>query len=487
MRPRLALIVLALYLVLALTSAASKAPWVDEGWFASPAYNLITHGHMATHVLEPAGTWLEGIDHYTYWIMPADILAQAAWYKVFGFNLFTMRALSVAWGLFALAALYWVVRHLTNDARLAALAAALLALDYGFVQFTSSGRMDAICVATGLAGLAAYLSLRRRSLVAAVLASQAFVALSGLTHPLGLLPFLGLLYLTLRLDRRRLRWRHALWAVAPYVAGVLAWGVYIAQAPRLFLAQFGGNINGIHGADRGWAFTNPLQALSAEPWRYLDFYGLGSESVGLARFKILLLATFVAALLGCFAARKREGERELLALTLITLASLFLFEGHKNPIYLIHVLPYLTLCLAVALRRVWERWPRASACLVVCYLLAQVSGVALVIWRDEYRRDFLPVVGQLRSCDGLVMGSAELAFGLGFDSGLVDDWRLGYHSGKRPDVVVMGKQYDGMIAGLKVREPEAYEYAVRLLSGYETAFEGGAYRVLVRRGEKPCS
>lgn len=224
MRPRLALIVLALYLVLALTSAASKAPWVDEGWFASPAYNLITHGHMATHVLEPAGTWLEGIDHYTYWIMPADILAQAAWYKVFGFNLFTMRALSVAWGLFALAALYWVARHLTNDARLAPLAAALLALDYGFVQFTSSGRMDAMCVATGLAGLAAYLSLRRRSLVAAVLASQAFVALSGLTHPLGLLPFLGLLYLTLRLDRRRLRWRHALWAVAPYVAGVLAWG-----------------------------------------------------------------------------------------------------------------------------------------------------------------------------------------------------------------------------------------------------------------------
>ena len=486
MRSRLVL-AFTLYLVLALASAASKAPWVDEGWFASPAYNLITHDDMGTPVLEPAGTWLEGIDRYTYWIMPADILAQAAWYEVFGFDLFAMRALSVTWGLLALGGLYSVVRHLTGNSRLAALAAALLALDYGFVQFTSSGRMDAMCVGTGLAALAAYLRLRGRSLVAAVLASQGLVALSGLTHPLGLLPFLGLLYLTLRLDRRRLGWRHTLPAIAPYAAGALAWGGYIAQAPRLFLAQFGGNINGIHGAGRGQAFTHPLRALSAEPWRYLDFYGLGAQSAGLARFKILCLAAFVAGLLGCLVARKREGERELLTLTLITLAALLLFEGHKNPFYLIHVLPYLALCLAVALSRVWERWPRVAACLVVCYLLAQVLGVALVVLRDEYRRDFLPVIRHLRSCDGLVMGSAELAFGLGFDSGLVDDWRLGYHSGKRPDVVVMGKQYDGMIGGLKVREPEAYEYAVRLLSGYETAFEGGAYRVLVRRGERPCN
>ena len=44
--------VFVLYLLLTAGTAASKRPWSDEGWFASPAYNLITNGHMGTSVLE---------------------------------------------------------------------------------------------------------------------------------------------------------------------------------------------------------------------------------------------------------------------------------------------------------------------------------------------------------------------------------------------------------------------------------------------------
>ena len=96
--------VLVLYLLFTAGTALTKRPWSDEGWFASPAYNLAYHGYMGTSILEsvePRGQQ-KGIDKYTYWVMPLDIVAQAAWYRILGFGLFQMRMLSAFWGLVAI-------------------------------------------------------------------------------------------------------------------------------------------------------------------------------------------------------------------------------------------------------------------------------------------------------------------------------------------------------------------------------------------------
>src|ERR1700688_2200538 len=91
--------VVVVFLALAIVTAVTKAPWCDEGWFASPGWNLAFRGFMGTTVLDPASgtptlhtrTRTDGIDRYTYWVMPLSLVAQAGWYKLAGFSLLRMR------------------------------------------------------------------------------------------------------------------------------------------------------------------------------------------------------------------------------------------------------------------------------------------------------------------------------------------------------------------------------------------------------------
>ena len=99
------------YLTLASWQARTTYPWSNEAWFASPALNLLHKGFMGTTILESRGTWLEGLDRHTYWILPLHILAQTAWYKLFGFSLLTLRSLSILWGAVVLVAWFALLRR----------------------------------------------------------------------------------------------------------------------------------------------------------------------------------------------------------------------------------------------------------------------------------------------------------------------------------------------------------------------------------------
>ena len=75
---------------------------------------------MGTTVLEPASsTWksvkLTGIDRHTYWVMPLNLLANAAGFRVFGFSVYSMRLLSLLWGLIALCAWGAILWKLTGQ------------------------------------------------------------------------------------------------------------------------------------------------------------------------------------------------------------------------------------------------------------------------------------------------------------------------------------------------------------------------------------
>ena len=380
--------VFVLYLLLTAGTAASKRPWSDEGWFASPAYNLITNGHMGTSVLEsvePRGQQ-KGIDKYTYWIMPLDIVAQAAWYEITGFGLFQMRLLSAAWGLLAAVAWWLIVYRLSGNRNIALLTSSIIALDYTFITGAAFGRMDMMCAALNFAGFAAYLILRERNFAAAILVSQTLIVASGLTHPYGFLGLVGLVFLTLHFDRGRLKPRHFAIALIPYFVGALGWGLYILQSPDLFVSQFVGNATA--GGNEGGRLEGlfaPWRAFYREvTWRYLVAFGLGGHSAGtpsFAKLKILMLLTYVAGLFGALlipSIRNHKGFRTILYLFAIYFLLLTLFDGQKLAWYLVHMIPLYAALLAAFLHWLWtsSRMPRwAIVAPMGIFLLLQVGGV----------------------------------------------------------------------------------------------------------------
>jgi hypothetical protein len=77
------------------------------------------------------------------------------------------------------------------------------------------------------------------------------------------------------------------------------------------------------------------------------------------------------------------------------------------------------------------------------------------------------------------MGSAELAFELGFDGNLVDDPRLGYRSGKRPTFIVIDQnRYAEWIPQYQQREPETYRYIHDMIDReFHPVLDNAGYKV----------
>jgi hypothetical protein len=480
----LVLIVLALYLTLAISNSLTKCPIVDEGWFASPALNLATKGSMGTSVLEDSGILnrkLAGIKEYTYWVMPLHLVAQAGWYHLLPFSLFTMRALSISWGLVGLAAWFLIVKNLSGDSKPALLAFALIALDYIFIMHASIGRMDMMCAALGFAALAAYMSLRARGLMWAVLASQSLVVASGLTHPNGIMSFIGVLFLTVYFDRARLEWRYLAVALAPYLLGALAWGLYILRSPSIFLAQFGNN-----ASDRVPGLVSPWSALKLEiTQKYLEAYGFAPYTTGPAHLKILILLAYVAAVVLAVSVRsirQHKGYRALLVLTAIYFVSETFFN-HKLVFYLVHIMPFYAAILAVTVYWCWSKWPARRWIVVFgigAFVLLQSGSVTYRIQQRDYQRNFVPAATYLKENSNqstLIMASAEMAFGPGFDR-VIDDPRLGYYTGKTPDYLVVGVDYDELFKLLQSTEPNVYQHVNSLLTYQcKKVYDHTAYRI----------
>ena len=479
-----ALAVVGLYAALTIGVSLTKPPEIDEGWFASPALNLVTKGSMGTTVLESSGTVtsrLAGINQHTYWVMPLHLLTQAGWYEVFGFSLFSMRTLSIFWGLVALASWFLIMKALSGNQKLAMTAFAFIALDYVFIMHASLGRMDIMCAALGFAALAAYLCIRKRHLRLAVFASQSLVAASLFTHPNGVMAGAGLLFLTLYYDRAQVRWQHALIAATPYLIGAAAWGFYILQSPSSFAGQFSGQ-----AAGRAPGLSTPLVALKEEfTIKYFEAFGFAPYSTGMSRLKILILVVYAIAVIGAICVRSirlHEGFRALLILTAIYFV-IETFFNHKLVFYLVHIIPMFAAILAVWVHWCWSerRVPRQVVSFAVCaFIFLQVSGVIHRVNQNSYETDYLPAAAFLKQHSNgktLVIGSAEMAFGVGFER-VIDDIRLGYYSGKKPDFIVMGYHYDGLMKLLEEKEPAVYGAATERLShSYKQVYNHGSYQI----------
>ena len=134
--------------------------------------------------------------------MPMFLLSSAAAFKTLGFSLVSMRLVNVFWGICLLAAVYFIACKFSGDKHTALIALVLASCDYMVLETASSARMDMMTAALGFAAIAVYLVFVSETAARRCLLSQTLIVIDGLTHPNAITAFVGLLIVTLWLDRR---------------------------------------------------------------------------------------------------------------------------------------------------------------------------------------------------------------------------------------------------------------------------------------------
>jgi hypothetical protein len=473
-----------MFVGLTLGSSVWRPPFPDEGWFANAGDNLFRHGHLGITGLDENGhlgrPTLLRIQSRTYWVLPAYLVTTGVWFAALGSGLLQIRLLSVFWGVCALVSTYYIVRQLSENVVVARLATTLLAINEAFVIMGSFGRMEMMCLATGLSGQAAYLFARRRNLKLALFYAHAFVCLSLLTHPNGLVAFLMVSALVLALDRERITRRDILPALTPYIFGASLYAAYVFQDLVAFQAQISGNVPG----ERFRGLLHPVAAISDEIRRWASHYGLSPSAHSFASIKTLIPATLLGSL-ALFALRRprRLGDRLLLFAAAIPLGVLTFFNV-KLWFYLIYTSGPLASVLAAWAYSSWHGgfWRRVLA----AGFLAAYAGASLStdLYRFRYwpeaLREFARVSDAARQqlCDQeRINAPAHFAFALGFDTVLHDD-SLGYYSAKGSRMYIESKRSPEELAVFRRTIPELQSYREHLLATeYTILLETGGYRL----------
>jgi len=479
--------ILGLCFLLALTLALVRRPGCDEAWFALAGHTLATKGYMGTPFLETRGTGLTGLNHYTYWIMPLQPVSLAGWYKLFGFSLLATRMESILFGLLAVLAVYWLARRLIGSSSLALLAAGLTGIDYNFVRGASDGRMDMMCVSLGLCALAAYLGLLEKAPHGiTILAASALGAMSLFTHPNGIVFVICLGWLVLTWHGGRLHWWRLAIGVAPFAVIAAGWGAYIAQAPEVFQAQ--------------WAYNSGGRLRPLWQWRELGqgfYHGLlvpfgfaGIWAGWLVRLKIVPLVVYAAGSAGALRLWLARRDRGLGTLLLFTGIAAFWLMAHRTSTsgaYSIVVIPFFCLLLACSLAAfpldtAWRR--RAVVAVLAAHALVQLAGVA-ARWRvNDYRHGYAAAAAYLREAAGpadRIMASAEFGFLIGFDPRLIDDTKLGYDTGEKPEFVVIEHAYAANLRAMAARSPGFARFMRNFYENYLLVFDQNHYQVYRRK------
>ena len=486
------LVIGAIFLTLATGSALTNRPQIDEGMFASPALNLARDGFFGTTVLETQDSSLTRIEERTYWVMPLFLLNAAASFKILGFGLFTMRLVSILMGLILIIAGYLIALKLSENKNIAMLGAALLACDYMVLDTASQARPDMMCAALGLSAIAAFLVWREKNFSLAVLLSQTLVVLAGLTHPNGILAFFALAFLTLYFDFRQVKLKHLGIALIPYLVGGAAFGLYVLQDPQAFKDQF---IDNALMGGRMSGFSSPFSGFIREfTERYPHAFGLQANSGGHSGpifLKSLILIGYALGVLGVLFTkelRQNRNYRALLILTAIYFVWMALMDGQKQTYYVIQILPFYLIMLAIWLNYLWRKnfLPRPLIALGLSgLLLLGIGGMSLRIKQNTYGNFYKPMIAFLKQNsteNDLIMGGAELGFGLGFPKNHIADGRFGLNTGKRPKFIMYDSAVENSFADSKIHFPEFYEYFPRLLNEeYRVAYENDAFKIYARK------
>jgi 4-amino-4-deoxy-L-arabinose transferase-like glycosyltransferase len=424
--------------------------------------------------MESAGvSYLRGIDRNFYLMAPMGMVLQAGAFKAFGFKLLVQRELSVVCGLGAVLLWYLVLRRLVAN-RIAALAAILLSLDLPFLSLSSLGRSDMISLFFSMAALAGYMHWRERSLALALAVANTACALSGMVHPNGgIVAVASLAVLVLYLDRTRLRWNHLVVIAACYGVLGLGWGLYIAQAPDLFVAQFFGNV-----ANRLGGPMALTRMVKGEVSRYFPGYEIRS----------LLRVSYLCSVVFCAFSKELRRRSAILLMMFAAIAlTLFFLEGSKQGWYLVHLSPLFCAFLALSSSYLWKSGRIMMRIIPTVQVVIVLLGVASIVYpasKRNLQRLYMPTVAYLDAHTepgDVVFARSEFYFGLSCRTCLRDDENLGAFSGLRAKYIVLDPDYAAHLAELREKNPVVYrEIEQRLKTEYQEVFRNANYQVLRR-------
>jgi len=481
-----AAILVVIYAALVIALARTRKPWNDEAMSASAGLTLATKGYLAIPSFDEHDPGMQDIHRRMYYIMPLQMIVMAPWYKIVGFSLFTTRMLAALWAIVYFYALYRLVKLFSGNSAIAWLAVALTAFDYQIISSAAFGRYDTMVAALGFSAYALFMVLRQRRFLLAMLASNACVVAAGLTHPNGLVYFLGLWFLILYYDWRSLRFKHLAIAAVPYLVGGAAWGLYILQDVPAFKAQLFGNTG------NRVALWHPWKAIQNElEYRWIRPYGLGArEGGGMTAFykvKAIAILGYLAGVFGCLAIPSlRSRYRAFLMLAGIHFLYFTFYEGMKFNYYLVHLLPFYLSALAIFAHFLWTNRPAlrfAVAAGVAALALVAVGGILMKVRVNDMRNSYDPAVAFIKQNAGpndMMFAACSFGFGVGFGPDLVDDAALGYYSGLRPRFIVMEEIYRDNVDIFRARDPKVYQYYLTLISGYRPVYDWGDYKIYER-------
>jgi 4-amino-4-deoxy-L-arabinose transferase-like glycosyltransferase len=463
-------------------------PYMDEGTFSDAAYNLSHHGFMGTTVLETAGTGLTRLDRHTYWVMPLYLIGQAAWMLVAPTSLFGVRLFSILWIPVSVFALYIFMRRIGCPEPPALFAAAFHGLSFVLIDTAKNARPDMMCQALGWSAMAVYAALRERSLVLALCAGNALVALAGLTHPNGILYFAGLWLMVFWLDRAKLRVIHFAAPALVYAALAAVWSIYIFQDPSAFVEQMRANSDHRLG-EVAWSSIHlplPLRLVWGEIHdRYLAVFGLLSP-IPLSRLKGLVLLTYVAALLALLTAPlRRQPATGLLASLLALFFVIQCVFNQKLGLYFIHIEPLYAAITGLAAAALWS-WRRGLPRLLLAAWFLMLAGMqvsfavtkAVSLSTAASQREVAGFLASEARSARLIFGSACLIHTVGYDPRYRDDRYLGVRSGRHADVIVLADHLDAdLYLDLRLQKPADWEKISQRLAEYRLVFSPPGYRV----------
>lgn len=467
-----ALGIVALYLGVTLALAFTARPQNDEAIYANPGYNLLHSGNMGL-TLYPLPDYLPlSAAQRTYFQPPLFFLVTAGFYRIAGFGVMQLRLLSVFFGLVCLCSWYLIVRKLTKSVQPALLATALISIDYFFLLSAAHGRMDIMCVGLGSAGLAVYMFWRESNLPGAVFGGNLLAGAALLVHPSGLVWAAGVLLAMGMLDGRSLSLKLLALGALPYLSAGAVWGSYIVQDVTAFREQMRaalavnlGSFDYSHLSHSRWLAYLEQEILS----RYAAPFGLLGGGSLAGRAKILVLAVYLAGVLGILLSRRLRQHLPLLWLPIFFISGFLLLaeiSPSKFNYYLPHTTVILAACAGTFLYKIFDP-PRWGPILATTAALAaiQLGGAAALIKRDEFRREFLPELDVIRrnTAPGFtVMSEAEYWFGLQGRTVLVDP-ALGFHIGRHPDVFVMNSVFRDLHEKQRQSDPAVFQHVQELL------------------------
>jgi hypothetical protein len=121
--------------------------------------------------------------------------------------------------------------------------------------------------------------------------------------------------------------------------------------------------------------------------------------------------------------------------------------------------------------------------MVVLFVGVELTASARDIMDTPERWDYEAAVDFLHqhNVPANIIAGAEFAFAYGFDSGIIDDPRLGYYTGRRPEYIAANPIQRGWIQRSEELYPAIHAYQVRLLADeYRVVFHNSRYTIYQR-------